>query len=302
MRNRTRTTPRTCCALVLWAFAGFAKAAAMEPPSDIHGLDEVRHLSKLPRELAGILGWQDGDKDRIADLEREPATQMPRSFDRWFVLGGIGNAFAILVVEERAGYHTYDRVHANAFSKVGSDWVPSGEWILNSRPHTVDDLQVLLHSPESQALTMRWKQWQREQDLTRRIVESDPTLRYRQIRGLREINISDEEVREIEAVVHGLAPGAIVVISGVARGCPCEDGPGCSAQVWTAIERSERIRSLELSEINDHWVIGPVQSWYLESAQLARSKNLSSGEYAAALEELNNRFPTCASGPSNAAR
>jgi len=125
------------------------------------------------------------------------------------------------------------------------------------------------------------------------------TLPYRRSAPFREININDEEVRQIDAVVHELIPGAIVIISGVAQGCPCEDGPGCSAQVWTAINRSERIHSLELSDINDHWVIGPVQRWVLESAQLERSKYPTYADYTAARGALDNRYPACATRPPN---
>jgi hypothetical protein len=300
MLNRSwRINRQTCCAVVLCALVGVTGAAEIDPPTDIHGFEEVRNLSKLPHELANALGWQATDKDKIADLEREPGTSSPRSFDRWFLLGGVSKNHALVAIEERASYHSYDRVHANAFSLVGSDWVASGEWILNSRPHTIDDLEQLLRSPESQALTARWRKWQREQDLTRRFIESEPTLSYRRSAPLRKVNINDEEVGEIEDVVHELAPGAIVIISGVAEGCPCEDGPGCSAQVWTAIERSERIHSLELSDINDHWVIGPVQRWFLESAQVERSKYPTYAAYTAAREVLDNRYPTCTTGPSN---
>jgi len=300
MFNLSRKICRqTHCAIALCTFVAITSAAENDPPYDIHGLVEVHHISKLPHKLAKALGWQGSDKDKIADLEREPGTSSPRSVDRWFLLGGLSKTYALVAVENRAGYPSYDRFHVSGFTLIGSDWVASGEWALNSLPHTVDELARLLGSPESQALTARWRNWQRERDLDRRIFRSAPTLSYRVNAPLRKININDEEVRQIEATVHELRPGAIVLISGVAEGCPCEDGPGCSAQVWTAIDRSEGIRSLELSDINDHWVIGPVQQWFLESAQLERSKFPTYAEYNAARATLNNRYPTCSTGPSN---
>jgi len=219
----------TCCAVALCSFFGVTGAAETDPPTDIQGLEEVRNLSKLPHELAKALGWQRSEKDRIADLERESGIPSPTSLDRWFLLGGLSKTYALVAIEERASYPPYHRIHANAFSLGGTSWIASGEWVLSSRPHTIDELVQLLRSPESQALTARWRNWQRERDLDRRIIESEPTLSYRRSAPLREININDEEVRQIEAVVRELIPGAIVTISGVAQGCPCEDGPGCSA-------------------------------------------------------------------------
>jgi hypothetical protein len=301
MLSRSRRIYRlTRCAIALCAFVEVTSGAEMDPPQDIHGLEDVRHISKLPPELAKALGWQGGDKDKIGDLEREPGASSATLIDRWFLLGGLSKTYALVAVENRAGYPSFDRFHANSFTLVGSDWVASGEWVLSSRPHTVGELTQLLGSPESQAITARWRNWQHERELDRRIFGSAPTLSYRASAPLRKININDEEVRQIEAVVHELIPGAIVLISGVAQGCPCEDGAGCSAQVWTAIDRSERIRSLELSDINDHWVIGPVQRWFLESTQLERSKFPTYAEYTAARATLNNLYPTCSTGPSNA--
>lgn len=49
---------------------------------------------------------------------------------------------------------------------------------------------------------------------------------------LRAENISDAEVRQIQAAVLGLVPGATVNIGGVTLGCPCEDGAGCTEQIW----------------------------------------------------------------------
>jgi len=245
------------------------------------------------------LGWQDSDKDRIGDFERAPGTSNPTVLNRWFLLGGLSKTYALVAVENRAEYPPFDRYHANSFTFIGSNWTASGEWVLSSQPHTLDELAQLLGSPESQAITAKWRNWQHEREFDRRRFRSAPNLAYRVNVPLRKLNINDEEVRQIQDVVHELIPGAIVLISGVAQGCPCEEGPGCSAQVWTAIDRSEGIRSLELSEINDHWIIGPVQRWYLESAQLERSKFSTYDEYTAAHATLNNRYPTCSTGPSN---
>jgi len=58
MLNRSRRIYNlTCCAAVLCDFVDITGAAEMDPPTDIHGLEEVRNLSKLPHELAKALGW-----------------------------------------------------------------------------------------------------------------------------------------------------------------------------------------------------------------------------------------------------
>ena len=49
----------TRCAIALCTLVDFTSAAETDPPHDIHGFVEVRHLSKLPRELAKALGRQD---------------------------------------------------------------------------------------------------------------------------------------------------------------------------------------------------------------------------------------------------
>jgi len=289
--------PLAYFAVALWSCFGVAIAAAAEPASDGHALQEVHSLSKLPQDVAKALGWQHSDRDEIADLEAESGSPAPTAGGRWFLLGGLSKTFALVAIEEEGGRSLYPGFHAKAFSLVGDSWIANGEWMLSSPPHTIDELEQLLRSPESQALTALWRQKQRDFDLQQRIMHSDPNGSYRP-RLLREINISDDEVRQIVGVVRALIPGAIVMISGVAQGCPCADGPGCTAQVWTAVQSSQRTGSIELSDINDHWVLGPVQRWFLESEQLEPAKFPTFAAYAAAQEALNNRFPACAKGAS----
>jgi hypothetical protein len=289
----------TRCVIALCAFVEATGGAEIDPhPLDIHGFEEIRHLSKLPPALAKALGWQGNDKDRIGDLEREPGRSSPTLVKRWFLLAGLSKTDALIAVENHSAYPSFDRFHAYSFAVIGSDWVASGEGVLSSQPHTLAELGQMVGSPESQAMTTRLRDWQHESDFVLRQYKSAPTLSYRANAPLRKVNINDEEVREIQGVVHEVVPGAIVLISGVAEGCPCEDGPNCSAQVWTAIDRSEKIRSLQLSDINEQWVIGPVQQWYLDSAKLERSKFPTRDEYLAARATLDNRYPTCSTGPS----
>jgi hypothetical protein len=95
-------------------------------------------------------------------------------------------------------------------------------------------------------------------------------------RALRYDNIHDWEVTEIRQKMAGLAPGAIVDIDSVYEGCPCEEGAGCSAQVWVVSHRSGVDTGLWLSRMNGHWTLGPYEQWErdLHDLQLRRHELL----------------------------
>ncbi|MEM9335261.1 MAG: hypothetical protein AAGA33_10460 [Pseudomonadota bacterium] len=84
---------------------------------------------------------------------------------------------------------------------------------------------------------------------------------------LREANITDSEVRQIEGVVREMHPGSLVYISAVIGDCPCEDGPGCRAQVWSTAQKGGQMIELSLSRIDGEWQIGPLQAWWLRRAK-----------------------------------
>ncbi len=104
--------------------------------------------------------------------------------------------------------------------------------------------------------------WLEAQRRAYRIRARRPT-RPRSLRRVREENISDNEVREIEAIMHQHYPGAIVNISAVTNGCACADGPACDSQVWVVADRDRVSNGLVLSQIAGQWMIGPVQEWWL---------------------------------------
>ena len=82
--------------------------------------------------------------------------------------------------------------------------------------------------------------------------------------SLREQNVNDVEVREIVSAVKEINPGSIVNIDGVKSDCPCEDGPGCTAQVWVVAYQPQQSDGYVLSKIDGNWIIGPVQKWWLK--------------------------------------
>ena len=107
----------------------------------------------------------------------------------------------------------------------------------------------------------RKRQYALQRERTNRIWKSWP----RRLEGpLRVENISDEEVREVQAVTAEVFPGAIVNISGVTDGCPCEDGPRCDSQVWIVAYRDNKNHGLMLSRVDDEWTIGLTQRWWLQ--------------------------------------
>jgi len=55
------------------------------------------------------------------------------------------------------------------------------------------------------------------------------------------------------AAAHGIVPDTRLNISGVITGCDCEDGAGCSDQVWMVAYRPGVITVLEMSVSRLHW-------------------------------------------------
>ena len=123
---------------------------------------------------------------------------------------------------------------------------------------------------------------------------------------LRAENISDEEIREIQAITVTVYPGAIANVSGVTDGCPCEEGPMCDSQVWILAYRDSRYDGLMLSRISNKWVVGPLQTWWFEYDLVIKKMNDLRSEkpadYMAAYMEyrekrlqLHEAFPSCVS-------
>jgi hypothetical protein len=107
---------------------------------------------------------------------------------------------------------------------------------------------------------------------------------------LREENISDEEVREVEAVMSEYLPGSIVNIGGVTAGCPCEDGVSCDSQVWVVAHRANRSNGLMLSRIGGHWTIGPLQKWWRRYDQLRSQMSAALASMATDRFETYRKF------------
>ena len=115
---------------------------------------------------------------------------------------------------------------------------------------------------------------------------------------LRDVNISDEEIREIEMITRKYLPRAYVNISPVVTDCPCEEGPACTAQVYVVAQTADQTRGIQLSRMNDRWNVGTVQQWWLRRDAVKRQHTgnsfLDYYLFQKAVTELLEEFPMCA--------
>ena len=123
---------------------------------------------------------------------------------------------------------------------------------------------------------------------------------------LRELNISDGEVREVQNIAARFLPRALVNISPVVAGCPCEEGSECTAQVYVLATAKEETTGLQLSRTGQHWDVGVVQKWWLKRNAVRRQNtgNTFLDWYleAKAHNDLLEEFPMCDANPDRAAQ
>ena len=111
---------------------------------------------------------------------------------------------------------------------------------------------------------------------------------------LRYLNISDYEVREIQEVAEKYLPKVLLNISPVVSGCPCEEGPQCTDQVYIVAQTAQDSRGLQLSRVRNAWVVGTVQQWYLKYEELlTREPKMNYLDVMRAESELYREFPVC---------
>jgi hypothetical protein len=114
---------------------------------------------------------------------------------------------------------------------------------------------------------------------------------------LRYMNISDNEVREIEALAASVSIPALVNISPVVTGCSCEEGADCTEQVYIVGRYKDRHIGLQLSRVKNKWNVGRVQRWWLEYAALqARETVMERTVYDEAHARKLLDFPMCVGG------
>jgi hypothetical protein len=273
---------RITAALILVAAATCAIAGDLAP-KDYRSLAEVRTLKALPADVVALLGQVGDGPQGIADagqpFNRTEAIE-PHLPARRFIVAG-SNLASVLAAYEQGGREL--SFHAKYFVLERSGWKQVQEWTLSDNPVTLFRINEEIF-PNKQMLL-----WTRQ--------HPPPT---RRDGPLRRNNISDEEVRQVQAITGQVMPGAIVHISGVVVSCPCADGSGCTDQVWIVAYRPERSRGLQLSKIGGYWTIGPVQQWWLdyEDLQASYKRFTSYTAFSNAQEDLLERFPVCDSDSS----
>jgi hypothetical protein len=111
---------------------------------------------------------------------------------------------------------------------------------------------------------------------------------------LRYLNISDNEVREIQLLAEKYLPKSLLNISPVVTGCPCEEGPQCTDQVYIVAETAQSSKGLQMSRVRNSWVVGTVQQWWLRRDELtAQFGKMNYEKYESAMNELVRDFPMC---------
>jgi hypothetical protein len=111
---------------------------------------------------------------------------------------------------------------------------------------------------------------------------------------LRELNISDFEVREIQRVVRDHLPKQLVNIGPVVTGCPCEEGTACTEQVYIQANTATGSVGLLLSRVARRWDISRTQKWWLRWRALqAEQHKMDFFEFREREWELAQDFPAC---------
>jgi hypothetical protein len=137
----------------------------------------------------------------------------------------------------------------------------------------------------------RYDEFRKILAMERRVEELRPR---RRDTPLRYLNISDDEVREIQVVAAKHLPKVLLNISPVVADCPCEEGPQCTDQVYILAESGQASKGLQLSRIKNSWIVGNVQQWWFRFDELrARANKMDFDAYWSAKNELLREFPAC---------
>jgi hypothetical protein len=263
-------------------------------PFDSRPLVEVHTLDAIPKEVIALLGWHREGPDGIAErFDKYNSTDaagsnLPR---RLLETAGVSSAATIVIYGQAGRPPSY---HAAAFMLTRSGWGHVRDWTLDENPR---HLQFFLYTVDSARypLAQTHLRQERRYRVEIRIGQTHPTHRDG---PLRKANLSDDEAREIQSVMSPIYPGAILNISGVVTGCPCEEGPSCSDQVWVVPDNEIKTDGALLSRMSDRWTIGPIQKWWLEKAHLEADHHSSSSKRIDALDSLSEKFPACAQATS----
>jgi hypothetical protein len=111
---------------------------------------------------------------------------------------------------------------------------------------------------------------------------------------MRYLNLSDNEMREVQEVASKHLSRTVLNVSPVIEGCPCEEGPMCTDQVYVVTHASGKPVGLQLSRVNKVWKVGVVQLWWLKYDALRAKVNAANYEkFLRAESDLYREFPIC---------
>jgi hypothetical protein len=165
--------------------------------------------------------------------------------------------------------------------------------LTRTTPRGEDNVQLGADDGDTTALLARAQGMARLEQRSRIQKRIQATMPHRRDGPLRYLNVTDDEVREIQAAVVAYSPPEFVNIGGVDTGCPEEEGPECTDQVWVDLHRPDRPNKtlgLLLSKVNNQWGVGVVQRWWLCKEQLEGHQE-SFSSYAAYLDAQNALGP-----------
>jgi hypothetical protein len=150
-------------------------------------------------------------------------------------------------------------------------------------------------SAQQSAHRFDFEKWAEGQQLRTAVFERAMAIRPdRRDSPLRYLNINDDEIREVQAITAKYLPHAMVNISPVVTGCPCEEGSQCTDQLYVVAVQGDTTLGVQLSRVKNVWQLGVVQDWWWRYASLEKKVDMAWEEYAMAWDRLAREFPRCA--------
>jgi hypothetical protein len=111
---------------------------------------------------------------------------------------------------------------------------------------------------------------------------------------LRYVNLSDNEMREIQQVAARHLAKTMLNVSPVIEGCACEEGPLCTDQVYVVTYVADTAMGLQLSRVKNVWQVGVVQLWWARYDALQGQRiRMNFRAFDSARSELFREFPSC---------
>jgi hypothetical protein len=177
---------------------------------------------------------------------------------------------------------------------TGSGWRKAGEWEVDDES---TNLRWFLYEVDSARYGLGARLYLETKRKYRVLARIERTRPFHRTAPLRKSNLSDDEAREIQSVMSQVYPGALLNISGVVAGCYCEEGRSCSDQVWVVPQDDVKTPGVSLSRIDDRWVIGPIQRWWLNREKIETDSALTRSQREEALYTQWKTFPECSKPP-----